>query len=249
VSIRRQPLIRIARNDLQQLLEPCGPLCSRNAKLGQVRPQSIDHLGPLAHQQIARAMQHQPALLLGRFDLHETHGRTPDRLADRLGVGGIVLVALDVGLHVLRRHQPNLVTELRQLARPIVCRGAGLHADETRRQRFEERQHLAAPKLLPNNDLLGRVDPVDLKHVLGDIQPDRGNLHLDGSPHVIRLRRSLYGTSMPGAGAVHHINCRLWRVQTPNSSLSVRPVVALAWVMARSSALFFGSEKPCAVPL
>jgi hypothetical protein len=30
-------------------------------------------------------------------------------------------------------------------------------------------------------------------------------LHLDGSPHVIRLRRSLYGTSMPGAGAVHHI--------------------------------------------
>jgi hypothetical protein len=38
-------------------------------------------------------------------------------------------------------------------------------------------------------------------------------------------------------------------VQTPNSSLSVRPVVALAWVMARSSALFFGCEKPCAVPL
>jgi hypothetical protein len=30
-------------------------------------------------------------------------------------------------------------------------------------------------------------------------------LHLDGSPYVIRLQRSLYGTSMPGAGAVHHI--------------------------------------------
>jgi hypothetical protein len=30
-------------------------------------------------------------------------------------------------------------------------------------------------------------------------------LHLDGSPHVIRLRRPPYGTSMPGAGAVHHI--------------------------------------------
>jgi hypothetical protein len=38
-------------------------------------------------------------------------------------------------------------------------------------------------------------------------------LHLDGSPHVIRLQRSLYGTSMPGAGAVHHIKTRspLWR--------------------------------------
>jgi len=41
----------------------------------------------------------------------------------------------------------------------------------------------------------------------------------------------------------------LWRVYTPNSSLSVRPVVALAWAMARSSALSFGREKPCAVPL
>ncbi|HZM10698.1 MAG TPA: hypothetical protein VFC15_10855, partial [Candidatus Limnocylindrales bacterium] len=49
------------------------------------------------------------------------------------------------------------------------------------------------------------VDAMDLKNVLGDIQTDRGNLHLDGSPHVMRLQRSLYGTSMPGAGAVHHI--------------------------------------------
>ncbi len=62
------------------------------------------------------------------------------------------------------------------------------------------------PKLLPHHDLLIGVDAVDLKHVLGDIQTDRGNLHLDGSPHVIRLRRPPYGTSMPGAGAVHHIN-------------------------------------------
>jgi hypothetical protein len=33
------------------------------------------------------------------------------------------------------------------------------------------------------------VDSVDLKNVLGDIQTDRG-LHSDGSPHVIRLRRT-----------------------------------------------------------
>ena len=60
-------------------------------------------------------------------------------------------------------------------------RGTGFHADQARRQRFEERQHLAAPELLPDDDLLGRVDPVNLEHVLGDIQTDRGNLHVEGS--------------------------------------------------------------------
>jgi hypothetical protein len=62
-----------------------------------------------------------------------------------------------------------------------VRRGTGLHANQAGRQRFEELQHLAAAKLLPDDNLLGRIDAVDLKHVLGDIQTDRGNLHVDGS--------------------------------------------------------------------
>ena len=32
------------------------------------------------------------------------HGRPPNRFADRLGISRIVFVALDVGLHILRRH-------------------------------------------------------------------------------------------------------------------------------------------------
>jgi len=83
-------------------------------------------------------MLHQPALLLGRLDHNEPHGWAPDCLADRLGVGRIVLVALDVGLHILCRHQPNLVAELRQLTHPMMRRGAGFHADEARRQGLEE---------------------------------------------------------------------------------------------------------------
>ena len=46
-------------------------------------PERFDHLGPLAHQKIARPMQHQLALLLARFDPHKTHGRAPHCLADR----------------------------------------------------------------------------------------------------------------------------------------------------------------------
>jgi hypothetical protein len=40
---------------------------------------------------------------------------------------------------------------------------------------------MTAAKLLPDDDLLGRIDAVYLKHVLGDIQTDCGNLHVDGS--------------------------------------------------------------------
>jgi hypothetical protein len=57
-------------------------------------------------------MLHQPALLLGRLRPHKSHRRPANRLADRLGIGRIIFVALDVSLHVFRRHQTNLMTEL-----------------------------------------------------------------------------------------------------------------------------------------
>jgi hypothetical protein len=89
-----------------------------------------------------------------------------------------------------------------------MCRGAGFHADKARRQGLEELYQLAAAELLSDDDLLGRVDAVNLEYVLGEIQTDRGNLHVDGSPHVIRLRRTTLWHSMPGAGVVHHIKSR-----------------------------------------
>src|SRR5439155_3246206 len=110
--------------------EPLTSLRSHNTELGQVRPQGINRLGPLPQQQVARAMLHQPALLLGRLDLHKTHGRAANRLADRFRIGRVILVALDVSLHVLRRHQANLVAEPRQLTRPIMRRGTGFYTDQ-----------------------------------------------------------------------------------------------------------------------
>ena len=79
---------------------------------------------------------------------------------------GIVLVALEVGLHILRRRQPHLVAELRQLARPIMRGGTRLHPDQARRKSREKRYHLAAPKLLPHHDLLVGVDAVPRRSAL-----------------------------------------------------------------------------------
>jgi hypothetical protein len=82
----------------------------------------------------------------------------------------------------------------------MVRRGTGLHANQARRQSLEERRNLAAAKLLSDDDLLGRVNAVNLKHVLSDIQTDRGNLHVDGSPDVIRLRRTTLWHLDAGSG-------------------------------------------------
>jgi hypothetical protein len=73
------------------------------------------------------------------------------------------------------------VAELRQLACPVVRGGTSFHANQAGWQRRKKLHHLTAAKLLPDNDLLGHIDAVDLEYVLGDIQTDRGNLHVNGS--------------------------------------------------------------------
>ena len=51
---------------------------------------------------------------------NEPHVRPRDAFADRFGIGGIILLTLEVGLHVGRRHQAHSMTESLQLTRPMV---------------------------------------------------------------------------------------------------------------------------------
>src|SRR6185295_19821626 len=60
------------------------------------------------------------------------------------------------------------------------------HPDQAWRQLGEGGEHLAAPQLLRQHHLALGTDAVRLKHVLGEIQTDRANLHVDGSLMVIR---------------------------------------------------------------
>jgi hypothetical protein len=57
---------------------------------------------------------------------------------------------------------------------------AHAYADETRRQLAEKLEHLAAPELLLEHQLLGSIDAMHLEDVLGEINSDRANLHVDG---------------------------------------------------------------------
>src|SRR5258708_4693784 len=81
-----------------------GPACAiasdrcDDPELGKMGTDRIDHRRLLADEEMARAMEHQATLLLGRLGRDETHVCPSDRLADGLSVGSIVLLSLDVGL-------------------------------------------------------------------------------------------------------------------------------------------------------
>jgi len=66
-----------------------------------------------------------------------------------------------------------------------------------------------------------------LEHVLGDIQTDRGNLHVDGSPHVIRLRRTTlwHFDAESGRRPPHHL--RTLVLQNTGRTIAV---IAVCWL-------------------
>src|ERR1700693_3686742 len=88
-------------------------------------------------------MQRQNLVLCFTLDRHETHRGPGYRLTDRLGVIRIVLVAFPVGLYKTRIHKSYSMTELLELARPVVCAAAGFHAHQTRRQIAQKLQQPA----------------------------------------------------------------------------------------------------------
>jgi hypothetical protein len=94
------------------------------------------------------------------------------RLADRLRVGGIVLLPFDIGLDVARWHQPGIVAQLAQLPAPEMSRCTRLHTNQAARQFRKEVQHLGTLELALNHHLAGRINPVNLKHRLREIQSD-----------------------------------------------------------------------------
>ena len=55
------------------------------------------------------------------------------------------------------------------------------------------------------NNSFGGVNAVNLKYVLGDIQTDRRNLHVESSLMQFVDNDPPIGISLPGAGAIHSI--------------------------------------------
>src|SRR6516162_9001107 len=137
-----QSFVAFISDDLQQLFDTMASDRCDNPKLGKMGANGIDHRGLLADEQVPGTVQRQAALLPWRFGRHEPHVRPADRLTDRLGISGIVLMPLHIGLHVGRRHQAHGVAKGLKFARPMMRRGASFDTNQARRHLLEESQNV-----------------------------------------------------------------------------------------------------------
>src|SRR5436309_1597704 len=180
-------------------------------------------------------MQQLRRLLLGRLDRHKPHRRARNRFANRFGIGGVVLVAFDVRLHILRRHQPHLMPKRAQLARPVMPRGTGFQPDQAGRNAAEERQHLSAPQSLPQNRPTRGINPVNLKNVLAQVQSDRRNLAHGWLPVPGDSPEHQLGTSMPQGGHPPHHSITSSARASSIGGISILRALAVLRLITRSN--------------
>src|SRR5690606_20697454 len=108
-------------------------------------------------------------------DRDEPHGPTLRSFADCLSIDRIVLVPLYEWLHIGRRDQLHLVTQLREFASPVVCTSAGLQRHQASWLPGEELQQLHAADLPAEQRSTARICAVCMENVLRDIKADCGN--------------------------------------------------------------------------
>ena len=93
-------------------------------------------------------MQRQDRLLFFGLDRDRLDAWLLDRCPDRPNVVRIVLVAAYKGSNCLRRQQPDLVVELPDPTRPVLCAAARFHRDQAGRAVGEVLQELRPTRTL-----------------------------------------------------------------------------------------------------
>jgi hypothetical protein len=88
----------------------------------------------------------------------------------------IVLMALAVWRDELRADQAHVMPELPHLMGPIVGALAGFHAKATGGKLCDKGQKLRSREFLTYHDIPLTIDPMQLKHIFCEIDPEYGNL-------------------------------------------------------------------------
>ena len=79
----------------------------------------------------------------------------------------------------VQRWLGELAAELGDFTRPMMSGSTGFHTDQTRRKLAKEVQDLLAPQLTGDDNLARTINAVNLEYVLGEINADGVNMHVD----------------------------------------------------------------------
>src|SRR5215475_8809685 len=130
------------------------------------------------------------------------------------------------------------MTKLSEYARPVMRSVRSLHAHQTRRQIGEKARHGISPQRLSQDNFAARIDAMNGKDVLRQIQTDSNDLHdippsaqptfeipprREGGVHTIApvdARGFLMAPAMIGCGHVSGLEVRLCHM--PRAGMEIR---------------------------
>ena len=169
-----------------------------NPEFRQMSSHRVAQHRALPHQELSGSMQHQSCLLIPGLCRHKTHRRPLNRFADRSRIVGVILAALQISLHIARRHQSNCVPEPLQLSAPMMRCRTRLDPNKAGRKIGKELQNLRTTDTLADYHRAIRIDTVNLKHRLRNIETNRANLAHGRLPSMWFVStQPPFGTSMP----------------------------------------------------
>jgi hypothetical protein len=98
------------------------------------------------------------------------------RPRDPLGVAIVVLLRLDVGSNIFRRHQPDVVAVAGENTANVMGAAARLHPDYSGRQLLREPDQRLASHPAPHDNRAGRVKPDHAADVLAKINTENSDI-------------------------------------------------------------------------
>src|SRR5262249_35658576 len=158
----------------------------RNALLDQEGAYLIDCRCSSRDQAGAHAMQGLEVELGLRLLAYDAQVRPRCGLGHCLGVVVVVLLSLDERLHIDRRDDPRLVTQLTQRPADKVGAKARFHADHARRQPPECLNQRQSLDLATESNLAVGAKTDNVEDFLADVDANRGQGY--GSVHGLLLR-------------------------------------------------------------
>ena len=147
-----------------------------HAIVRQMTPQRVDCLRPPSNKKVPSSKRHTRGLLHSALYSGKAHCRTRSGFRNPTGIIRIVLLALDVGPHLNWQYRLNFKAKRAALAIPVMRTCASLHRNGTTRNGVPERQQPRPPDLPVENRLAVGCHTENLKHILGQIDPNNANL-------------------------------------------------------------------------